>query len=112
MNETIAQYGDKEIHVILDNLSTHKPKHDNWLVRHNNVHFHYTPTHASWLNQIEVWFSILSRKALKNASFTSPMQVRDRIDAFTKAYNQEAAPFEWTKKKVYPVRPKNKYANL
>ena len=112
MNETIAQYGDKEIHVILDNLSTHKPKHDNWLARHNNVHFHYTPTHASWLNQIEVWFSILSRKALKKASFTSPMQVRDRIDAFTKAYNQEAAPFEWTKKKVYSVRPKNKYANL
>lgn len=112
MNEVIAQYGDKEIHVILDNLRTHKPKHDRWLQRHKNIHFHYTPTHASWLNQVEVWFSILSRKALKKASFTSTEQVRKRIDAFTKAYNQEAAPFEWTKKKVHQVKPKYKYADL
>ncbi len=112
MNETITKYGDMEIHVILDNLRTHKPKHDKWLARHKNVHFHYTPTHASWLNQVEVWFSILSRKALKKASFTSTMQVRERIDAFTKAYNKDAAPFEWTKEKVYQVKPKNKYANL
>ena len=76
MNETIATYPDKEIHVILDNLSTHKPKHDRWLQRHKNVHFYYTPTHASWLNQIEIWFSILWRSALRGASFTSPAQVR------------------------------------
>jgi transposase len=112
MNETIVRYGDMEIHVILDNLRTHKPKHDKWLARHKNVQFHYTPTHASWLNQVEVWFSILSRKALKNASFTSTVQVRERIDDFTRAYNKDAAPFEWTKKKVYAVKPKVKYANL
>src|ERR1700730_526347 len=46
------------IHVVLDNLSTHKPKHDRWLARHKNLIFHYTPTHTSWLNQIEIWFSI------------------------------------------------------
>ena len=72
MNDMIADYPDKEAHVILDNLSTHKPKHDRWLPRHKNVHFHFTPTHASWLNQIEVWFSILEGRALRNASFTSP----------------------------------------
>ena len=57
---------------MLDNLSTHKPKHDLWLARHPNVHFHFTPTHASWLNQVECWFSILSRQALKHSSFRSP----------------------------------------
>lgn len=55
MNEVVADYpADVELHVILDNLNTHKPKHDRWLARHTHVHFHYTPTHASWLNQVEV----------------------------------------------------------
>jgi len=60
MNRLVAEHDGREIHVILDNLNTHKPKHDRWLARHKNVHFHFTPTHASWLNQVEVWFSILS----------------------------------------------------
>ena len=55
---------------ILDNLNTHKPKRDRWLARPPKVHFHFTPTYASWLNQVEVWFSILARAALKGASFT------------------------------------------
>jgi transposase len=112
MNELIADYPDQEVHVILDNLNTHKPKRDAWLARHKNVHFHYTPTYASWLNQVEIWFSILSRRALKGASFTSPQQVRNAIDRFIKGYNDKAAPFEWKKKKVYPVHPKKNYSNL
>jgi transposase len=64
MNRMVKQYQGKEIHVVLDNLSTHKPKRDLWLARHPNVHFHYTPTHTSWLIQIEIWFSILSGKSL------------------------------------------------
>src|SRR5215468_7957550 len=62
MNRVVAEHAGREIHVILDNLNTDKPKHDRWLTRHKNVHFHFTPTHASWLNQVEVWFSILSAK--------------------------------------------------
>jgi transposase len=112
MNEVIADYPDQEVHVILDNLNTHKPKRDAWLARHKNVHFHYTPTYASWLNQVEIWFSILSRRALKGASFTSPQQVRNAIDRFIRAYNDKVAPFEWKKKKVYPVHPKKYYSNL
>lgn len=112
MNDVTNDYSEKEIHVVLDNLSTHKPKHDKWLTRHKNIHFHYTPTHASWLNQVEVWFSILSRKALRKASFTSVEQVRKSIDSFTKAYNREAAPFEWTKKAVHQGKLKYNYANL
>ena len=89
-----------DLHVIVDNLNTHKPKHDRWRARHPNVHFHYTPTHASWLNQIECWFSILSRQALQGASFTSVAQLRQAIDNFVATYNQTATPFEWTKQAV------------
>lgn len=113
MNELVAaQPPGQEIHVILDNLNTHKPKHDRWLARHKNVHFHFTPTHASWLNQIEVWFSILSRAALRGASFTSPAEVRDAIDGFIAAHNPKAAPFEWRKTAVHQVEPKHRYADL
>jgi transposase len=111
MNRVVADYPDREIHVILDNLNTHQPKDDRWLARHPNVHFHFTPTHASWLNQVEVWFSILSRQALAGASFTSPQQVRDQIDAFIAAYNQDGHPFEWTKQVVFSKHPRSSYAN-
>src|SRR6266404_7235781 len=112
MNRVVVDHPGREIHVILDNLNTHKPKHDRWLGRHKNIHFHFTPTHASWLNQVEVWFSILSSHALAGASFTSPRQVRDQIDAFITAYNQDAHPFEWTKQVVFSKHPRSSYANL
>jgi transposase len=112
MNRVVGEHPDREIHVILDNLNTHKPTHDRWLARHKNVHFHFIPTHASWLNQVEVWFSILTRKALAGASFTSPRQVRAQIDAFIDAYNQEAQPFEWTKQVIFAKHPRAKYADL
>lgn len=112
MNEVVAGHADREIHVILDNLNTHKPKDDRWLKRHKNVHFHFIPTYSSWLNQVECWFSILSRQALQGASFTSPQQLRQAIDNFVAAYNQKAAPFEWKKAVVFPSAPKQKYADL
>lgn len=112
MNAVVACYPGRTLHVVLDNLNTHKPKHDRWLLRHPQVHFYYTPTHASWLNQVECWFSILSRQALQGASFTSPGEVRAAIDCFIDAYNDRAVPFEWTKEVVYSSRPKRKYADL
>jgi transposase len=113
MNQVVAAYPpDTELHVVLDNLSTHKPKDDRWLRRHTNVHFHYTPTHASWLNQVEVWFSILWRHALRGASFTSPRQLRQAIDRFIQAYSEVAHPFHWTKALVHSVKPDETYANL
>ncbi|MGH2456546.1 MAG: IS630 family transposase [Candidatus Limnocylindria bacterium] len=112
MNEVVAAHPEREIHVVLDNLSTHKPKHDRWLARHRTVHFHFTPTHASWLNQVEVWFSILARRALAGASFVSPAQVRAAIDRFVAAYNPNAIPFEWTKREVHQVDLSHRYADL
>jgi transposase len=82
------------------------------LARNKNVHFHYTPTYSSWLNQVECWFSILSRRALKGASFTSPQQVRNAIDQFIAVYNKQAAPFEWRKRVVHSVKPKQYYSDL
>lgn len=112
MNEVIAHYPEREIHVILDNLSTHKPKHDRWLSRHPQVRLHYTPTHASWLNLVECWFSILSRAALRGASFTDVRQLRAAIDDFVAVYNPTAAPFEWHKRVVHPRRLHRKYSEL
>lgn len=108
MNDIVAAYPDTAIHVILDNLNTHKPKNDQWLKRHPNVRFHFTPTRASWLNQVEIWFSILEGKSLHGASFTSVEQLRQHIDAFIEAYNENAKPFVWTKKKVRQRRVKNR----
>ncbi|HXP85850.1 MAG TPA: IS630 family transposase, partial [Bryobacteraceae bacterium] len=67
---------------------------------------------SSWLNQVECWFSIMGRAALRGASFTSPRQLRDAIDAFVKAYNPKAAPFEWTKAVVHQSKPKSFYSDL
>jgi transposase len=112
MNGVVTAHPEREIHVVLDNLNTHRPKNDRWLKRHPKVHFHYTPTYSSWLNQVEVWFSILSRQALRGASFTSPRQLREAIDHFVAAYNQTAHPFEWTKAVVHPTGPKPSYSDL
>jgi transposase len=113
MNEVIGDTElGQEIHVILDNLRTHKPKHDRWLARHRNVTFHYTPTHASWLNQVEIWFSILQAKSLRGGNFTSIRQLRQHIDAFIESYNQSARPFEWRKVNVKNRKLENKFSNL
>jgi transposase len=112
MNRTVAQYPDTELHVVLDNFITHKPKHDRWLGRHPNVHFHYTPTHASWLNQIEVWFSILTQAVLRHLSATDPRQVCRAIDRFTDAGNEHPEPFQWTKTVVHQGGLTHRYANL
>ena len=112
MNELVSIYPGKELHVILDNLSTHKPKEDRWLKSHLNVHFHFIPTHSSWLNQVECWFSILSRGALQGSSFTSVRMLIQAIEAFIASWNQNAAPFEWTKKEVKQQEMKSSYADL
>lgn len=112
MNGIVKDHPGQQIHVIVDNLNTHKPKRDRWLAQHPNVHFHFTPTYSSWLNQVEVWFSILVEQALKNLSLTRAKELREAIDRFVKVYNPKAAPFEWTKAVVHPVEFKRRYADL
>jgi transposase len=112
MNGIVAVHPRREIHVILDNLNTHKPTNDRWRARHRNVHFHFTPTHGSWLSQVECWFSVLGGQSLRGASFTSVPQLRAHIDAFVDAYNQTARPFAWTKSQVHQKRLKPRFADL
>jgi transposase len=111
MNQLVAAYPGQELHVIVDNLSSHKPKHDRWRGRHPQVHIHYTPTHASWINQVECWFSILQRQALQGASFTSVDELRQAIDRFVESYSKTAVPFEWTKRVVHPGSLHERHAN-
>jgi transposase len=100
MDEVVTEIAQsKEIHVILDNYGTHKRNHD-WLAKHPNVRFHFTPTSASWLNQVEIWFGILSRKTLSGASFANTEQLTRAIETFIIAHNQRAAPFVWRKREV------------
>ena len=107
MDDLVALHPGQELHVVLDNLNTHK-KNEAWLAAHPNVRFHFTPTRASWLNQVEIWFSILSGKSLNGASFTSVTQLRAHIDAFIESYNDNAKPFVWTKTEVHQRPFKNR----
>jgi transposase len=87
-----------DIHVVLDNLSAHRaPPVQRWLLRHPRVRFHFTPTYASWLNQVERFFGLLTEKALKRGSHTSLAQLRAAILAYVDAHNDRGTPFRWVK---------------
>ncbi|MCP3682336.1 MAG: IS630 family transposase [bacterium] len=87
-----------EIHLILDNYATHKsPAVMKWLVKHRRFHLHFIPTHSSWLNQVECWFSILTEKQLKRGSHQSVIELEKSIYEFLDAHNEAPAPFKWTK---------------
>lgn len=87
----------KELHFVIDNFSAHKHKDVMaWVDEHKSVHFHFTPTHASWLNQIELWFSILSRQLLSKKDFKSTNELTKQVLKFIEEYNKKAKPFAWT----------------
>ena len=103
---------DQEIHVILDNYCTHK-RNDDWLARYaGRVQFHFTPTSASWLNQIEIWFGILTRKTLRGGSFNAKQQLREAIEAFAQKTNENPKPFRWRKREVKGSQLRNTIVNL
>lgn len=103
---------DKEVHVILDNYCTHK-KNEGWLQKYDNrVKFHFTPTSASWLNQVEIWFNILSRKTLRGASFDSTGELAKAIAAFVCKHNKNPEPFKWRKREVKGSQLRNTITNL
>jgi transposase len=106
------QRQDAEIHVILDNYSPHK-RNDDWLAKfEGRVRFHFTPTSASWLNQIEIVFSLLQRKTLNGGSFKTKDQLRDAIEAFFRRHNEHAKPFRWRKRDVKGSQLRNTVINL
>jgi transposase len=91
-----SQSPDKEIHVILDNLSAHKtPLVADFLEKHKNVALHFTPTYSSWLNQVEIWFSKLERDVIARGIFTSVSDLRRKIMRYIRLYGKTAKPFRW-----------------
>ena len=98
MNKIAGKYPrEQEIHVFLDNLKTHdNDEAARWLGKHPNFTFHYTPTGSSWINQIETWFGIITRHAIRRGSFRSLAHLIKRIDTYITHWNEDAEPFEWT----------------
>jgi transposase len=96
-----------QVHVVLDNLPMHKGKKiQAWVAKHPRFIFHYPPTHCSWMNQVEQWFSILQRKRLKIANFKDKQALAERLQAFITEWNTHAHPFQWTTKSVAKVMAK------
>jgi putative transposase len=89
--------GHLDIHLVVDNYSTHKhAKVKRWLAARPRYHLHFTPTYASWLNQVEIWFNIITQKAIRRGSFRSVKELVARIATFEQHYNPSAHPFVWT----------------
>lgn len=96
MNQVVAKYPGTRLHVILDNLSTHSGTAvDKWLERHPDVTFHFTPVGSSWINQIETWFGIITRQAIRRGTFGSVRQLTSVINRYIESWNDDAEPFEW-----------------
>lgn len=89
--------GDLDIHMVCDNYATHKhPKVRAWLAKRPRYHIHFTPTYASWLNQVERWFGLVTQQAIRRGSFRSVPDLVGRIKQYTEHYNLTARPFVWT----------------
>lgn len=98
MRQVVRAYPDQELHVILDNSSSHRTAAvREWLVANPRVHFHYTPTSASWLNQVEGFFGILGKQSLSRTDIPSKKALREHLNAYMRAWKKNPTPFLWTK---------------
>ena len=87
-----------EVHLVMDNYGTHKtPSIKAWFARHPRFHVHFTPTSASWLNQVERWFATLTEKYLRRGTHRSTRQLEDAIRYYLDVYNSNPTPFVWSK---------------
>jgi putative transposase len=86
-----------EVHLVVDNYGTHKhAKVRRWLAARPRFHVHYTPTYASWLNHVEIWFNIITQRAIRRGTFKSVRELVAKIEAFVQHYNRRCHPFSWT----------------
>jgi hypothetical protein len=98
MNDAVGAFPKRQLHVVLDNLNIHKNEAaKRWLRRHPHVQFHYTPTHASWVNMIECFFSILGKQGLSQSVHTSKRQLKEFLLHYIVQNNKNPKPFVWTK---------------
>jgi putative transposase len=86
-----------DVHLIMDNDTTHKHTTVRaWLARRSRYHVHFTPTYATWLNEVERWFGLITQRATRRGSFRTVRELARRIDTFVTRYNRTATPFRWT----------------
>ena len=97
LKKAVQPHRGKEIHIVLDNLSTHTtPDVMEWLKTHPNVHFHFTPVGSSWINQIETWFGIITHQSIRRGTFSSVQVLIRQIRDYITHWNTDATPFTWT----------------
>ncbi len=88
---------DLDLHLVVDNYAAHKhPKVRAWLAERPRFTLHFTPTYASWMNQVERWFGLITQRQIRRGSFISAKDLVAKIEAFVAAYNVHAKPFQWT----------------
>jgi transposase len=98
LKQVTRAYPDRELHLVMDNYAAHKhPRIRQWLAANPRVVVHFTPTHASWMNLVEVWFSMIERQAIHRGTFTSVRDLNAKIRAFIDGWNDRAHPFTWTR---------------
>jgi transposase len=98
LRQVARAYPDRELHLVMDNYAAHKtPEVKDWLAANPRVVVHFTPTHASWMNLVEVWFSVIERQAIHRGTYTSVKDLNAKIRAFIDGWNDRAHPFAWTK---------------
>jgi putative transposase len=86
-----------DVHLVVDNYATHKHASvRRWLAARPRFHIHFTPTYSSWLNQVEIWFNIITQRAIRRGTFRSVRDLTQKIEAFVKHYNRKCRPFAWT----------------
>jgi transposase len=97
LRKAVTPHAGKDIHVVLDNLSTHKtPEVRAWLAQNPQVSFHFTPIGSSWINQIEIWFGIITRQSIRRGTFASVNVLVKQIRDYINSWNENAKPFTWT----------------
>ena len=86
-----------DLHIIVDNYAAHKhPKVKDWLARHKRFHLHFTPTSASWINQVERFFGLITDDAIRRAVFHSVVDLEAAIERYLQQHNADPKPFTWT----------------
>jgi transposase len=111
LKQVTRAHPEGDLHLVMDNYSTHKQKDVKaWLDANPRIKVHFTPTYASWLNQVKIFFGIVQRQALKRGVFKSVQQLNQTLRDFVNHYNKNCRPFKWVKTAAQ-ILPKVKPSN-
>ena len=102
-----------EVHIIVDNYATHKhPRVKRWFAARPRFHVHFTPTYASWLNQVEIWFNRITQQAIRRGTFRSVKELVEKIDQYVRASNTHAQPWSGSPRPIRSLPKSSDYVNV